>query len=114
MKDISQLIAILRRLAAADGDVSVEETRWLRMLLTELPSAEADEEFDPERLKQLVESKEDAEELLRLMLLVSMADGQTSLDEWDIIQETAQLVGFPQDELETMRSETVLAAEPFG
>ena len=66
----------------------MEESRWLRRLVSELPSeTETDEEVDPEKLKSLVEDEEDREELLRVMLTMSLADGQTTADEWKLIQQ---------------------------
>lgn len=115
MNDTSQLIALLRRLSSADGDISIEESRWLRKLLSELPpETDATAEFDPEKFKSLVADEGDAEELLRVMLLVSLSDGQTSPEEWAVIQETAALLNFSSTELEKLRSETVLTAEPYS
>lgn len=114
VNQLSQVLALLRKLVATDGDVTLEESRWLRRLVSELPpETEMDEEFDPTKLKALVEEHADSEELLRVMLTLSLADGQTSAAEWELIKETARLLEFPDDELETLRSETVLVEDPF-
>lgn len=114
MNDLSQVVALLRKLTHTDGKESLEESRWLRRLVSELPlETETDEEFDPQKLKSLVEGEEDREELLRVMLTMSLADGQTTADEWKLIQQTARLLEYPDDKLETLRSETVLLKDPY-
>ena len=111
-----QLVALLRRLTEIDGDVSVLEKRWLRTLMEELqPTDEtaADaSDFDPQRLKTLVNADGEAEELIELLLLVSLADGETSADEWKLIADTAELVGLSPERLEELRATTVLTVEP--
>lgn len=111
-----QLVALLRRLTESDGDVSVLEKRWLRTLMEELQPADetaADAaDFDPQRLKVLVGADGDAEELIELMLLISLADGETCADEWKLISDTAALVGISPERLEELRSTTILTVEP--
>jgi tellurite resistance protein len=115
VNNFSQLVALLRRVTLADGDVSTEERRWLRKLVSELPAeTDVNEEFDEEKFKSLVTSEDDAEELLRAMLLLSLSDGQTSSEEWKLLQEAAELLSFSADRLERLRSETVLTAEPYS
>lgn len=114
MNDLSQLLALLRKLTHSDGDESLEESRWLRRLVNELPpETDMDQDFDPEKLKNLVESQGDAEELLRVMLTLSLADGETSVSEWELIRQTAALLEYPDESLETLRSETVLLKDPY-
>ena len=114
VNDLSQVVALLRKLTHTDGKESLEESRWLRRLVSELPAdTETDEEFHPEKLKSLVEGEEDREELLRVMLTMSLADGQTSADEWKLIQQTARLLDYPDEKLEALRSETVLLKDPY-
>lgn len=113
MNQLSQVLALLRKLTSTDGDVSAEESRWLRRLVSELPpETELNEEFDPAKLKSFVEERAEVEELLRVMLVLSLADGETSAGEWELIQETSRLLDFPADKLEKLRSETVLAKDP--
>lgn len=111
-----QLVALLRRLSESDGDVSVLEKRWLRTLMEELcPTDETAVDavdFDPQRLKVLVQADGEAEELIELMLLISLADGETNACEWKLIQDTAELVGVSAERLEELRSTTVLTVEP--
>lgn len=112
-----QMVALLRRLTEVDGDVSVLEKRWVRTLMQELPGADDEtvansSDFDPKRLKSLVQEEGEAEELIELLLLISLADGQTSPAEWKLISDIAELVGMDADRLETLRSTTVLTVEP--
>jgi uncharacterized tellurite resistance protein B-like protein len=112
-----QMVALLRRLTETDGDVSVLEKRWVRTLMQELPGANDENvacsgDFDPNRLKELVQEEGEAEELIELLLLISLADGQTSPAEWKLISDIAKLVGISPDHLETMRATTVLTVEP--
>jgi uncharacterized tellurite resistance protein B-like protein len=112
-----QMVALLRRLTEIDGDVSVLEKRWVRTLMQELPGHEDDvaaesTDFDPQRLKTLVLEEGEAEELIELLLLLSLADGQTSPGEWQLIRDIAGLVGVDQERLENLRATTVLTVEP--
>ncbi len=112
-----QMVALLRRLTEADGKVSTLEKRWVRRLMQELPTdpseaAAVSTEFDPQRLKEMVSAEGEAEELIELLLLISLADGETSPGEWALIQNIADLVGIDPQTLEGMRSETVLTIEP--
>ena len=108
-----QLNALLRKLAEADGIVTQEETSWLKLLKKEFGEGnEGQVEFDPEALKSVVENSYEAEELLELLLMVSLSDGQTTPPEWHLIQEVAQILGVSAERLEELRSETVLAVDP--
>lgn len=112
-----QMVALLRRLTEIDGDVSVLEKRWVRSLMQELPGADGDTaavsaDFDPKQLAALVREEGEAEELIELLLLISLADGETSPGEWKLISDIAESVGIDADRLETMRATTVLAIEP--
>lgn len=112
-----QMVALLRRLTEVDGDVSVLEKRWVRTLMQELPGADDENaaqssDFDPKRLKELVQEEGEADELIELLLLISLADGQTSPAEWKLISDIAQLVGIDPERLEEMRATTVLTVEP--
>lgn len=108
-----QMVALLSKLTEADGDISTMEKRWMRALINELPSDKgkdlpASVDFDPERLRALVAEEGDAEELIEFLLLVSLADGQTSSSEWALISDIANLVGISPERLEKMRETTVL------
>ncbi len=112
-----QMVALLRRLTEVDGDVSVLEKRWVRQLIQELPGHDDPDvaessDFDPNRLKEYVTEEGEAEELIELLLLLSLADGETSPAEWKLISEIGQLVGLSAEQLETLRSTTVLTVEP--
>jgi hypothetical protein len=114
VNDLSQLLALLRKLTHTDGKETLEESRWLRRLVSELPpETDANQDYDPEKFKSLVEDEGDSEELLRVMLTLSLADGQTSTGEWQLIQQTAKLLNYPAEQLEELRSETVLLKDPY-
>lgn len=112
-----QMVALLRRLTEVDGDVSVLEKRWVRALMAELPGADGETvassaDFDPKCLQQHVQEEGEAEELIELLLLISLADGQTSPAEWKLICDIGQLVGMSPERLESLRATTVLTVEP--
>lgn len=111
-----QMVALLRRLTEVDGDVSVLEKRWVRLLIQELPGHDAvateSSDFEPERLKELVQEEGEAEELIELLLLISLADGETTPAEWKLISDIGRLVGLSEERMETLRSTTVLTVEP--
>lgn len=107
-----QLLALLRRLTEADGAVSASERTWMKLIQKEFGQVADGARFDPETLKQIVTEEGDAEELLQLLLMVSLSDGQTTPHEWHLIQEVASLLSVSAQRLETLRSETVLAVDP--
>lgn len=112
-----QIVALLRRLTEIDGEVSVLEKRWVRQLIQELPGHDEPDvaqssEFDPNRLSEYVTEEGEAEELIELLLLISLADGETSPEEWKLISEIGLKVGLDADRLETLRATTVLTVEP--
>lgn len=108
-----QLLALIRKLTEADGDVSRNERSWLRLLKQEFGQAESpDAEFDADTLRKAVEGEGESVELLQLLLMVSLADGQTTPDEWKLIKQVAAILNVDEASLETLRRETVLAVEP--
>lgn len=108
-----QLLALIRKLTEADGDVTSNERSWLRLLKKEFGQTEAPHaEFDPEILKRAVEGEDESVELIQLLLMVSLADGQTTPNELKLISDVADLVGISSEQLEQLRRETVLAVEP--
>lgn len=108
-----QLLALMRRLTQADGLTTDEEVSWLKALEQEFGSESApDATFSADTLRSLVEGEGQAEELVELLLMVSLADGQTTPDEWRLIQEVGAIVGLSSEEVERLRSQTILAVDP--
>lgn len=111
--DYTPMLQALRALSAADGRISQEERAWLRKIFDEL---EVQEQVAPvidiERLEQTLPETEDRLDFIRLMLLVSLADGTTSSEEWGIISQVGAQLGVSEDELEELRQTTYLAALP--
>jgi uncharacterized tellurite resistance protein B-like protein len=108
-----QLLALIRKLTEADGDITRNERSWLRLLKKEFGQSHAPQaEFDPATLKSVVDDADEAEELIQLLLMVSLSDGQTTPDEWHLIQEVAKILEMDDEHLEKLRSETVLSVEP--
>ena len=108
-----QLLALMQKLIAADGVSSDEERAWLKLLEKEYGrEGEGEPEFCPLRLQDVVKTPGEAEELIELLLMVSLADGETCASEWRLIQEAACLVGVSPEETERLRSETILAVDP--
>ena len=108
-----QLLALIRRLTEADGTVTQNERAWLKLLQKEFGQSSAPQaEFDAEVLKAAVEGEGESEELIQLLLMVSLSDGQTTPDEYKLIKEVAKIVGITDEHLEKLRTETVLAVEP--
>lgn len=108
-----QVLGLIRKLTEADGDVTRNERSWLRLLKREFGAENApDARFDPEVLKATIQDAGEAKELVQLLLMVSLSDGQTTPEEWSLIQEVAGLVNIERSQLEELRSETVLAVEP--
>lgn len=108
-----QLLALIRKLTEADGDITSTERSWLRLLKKEFGTGESpDAAFDPEVLKRAVEGEGESVELIQLLLMVSLADGQTTPNELKLIADVAELVGISSERLEQLRRDTVLAVEP--
>ncbi len=111
--DYTPMLQALRALSAADGRISHEERAWLRKIFEEL---EVQEQVAPvidiERLQQTLAEPEDRRDFIRLMLLVSLADGTTTSEEWGIISQVGAQLGVAEDELEELRQTTILAALP--
>ena len=108
-----QLLALMRKLIAADGLWADEEKSWLKLLEKEYGGDDAsDVEFCPLTLQNVVKTEGEAEELIELLLMVSLSDGETCASEWRLIQEVARLVNVSPEVTEKLRSETVLAVDP--
>ena len=108
-----QLLALMRRLSQADGLTTDEEVSWLKALEQEFGADSApNATFDADTLRRVVDGEGQAEELIELLLMVSLADGQTTPEEWRLIQEVGSIVGLDPAEVERLRSQTILAVDP--
>ena len=109
----NQLMALLSKLVACDGRLTENERAFLKEIADELPiqdgvKSSEDMVFRPEALKTLVESRGEAKELIKMMLLVSLADGETSLKELEFIREVAETLEVAEDDFEELRQDTIL------
>lgn len=108
-----QFLALMEKLTKVDGTLSPVEAAWLKRLEKELgDDGGSQSEFDPHVLKNYVQSKGEAEELMTFLLLLGHSDGVLTSSEWELIQEIAELVGVDTARLEEMRAESVLIVEP--
>ncbi len=107
-----QVLRLIKKLVETDGDVTGEESSWLSLVRKEFGQSEDNSEFDPAVLKAAVEDDDDAEELISLLLMVSLADGQTTPGEYELIIRVGGLVGVSAERVEQLRAETVLAVDP--
>ena len=78
-----QLLALMQKLIAADGVYTDEEKAWFKLLQDEYGVSDTREvEFDPLVLQSVVKTEGEAEEMIELLLMVSLADGETCANEW--------------------------------
>lgn len=104
----AKIIGALQQLCEIDGHTSVEEQALLKKILPESPHQ------DPPDLDDLAASLEDPQErqdLIRLMLMVSLADGSTTAHEYDYIRDVAMHLGLSEELLEDLRQHTMLALD---
>lgn len=116
MTDEQTLFSALVALARADGPISDQERAWLREVLERAGLGEEEMEgagsLDREALRRAAPDAESRRTLLRFMLMVSLADGETSAPELGVLREVARDLDVSEAELEEMRRDTVLATEP--
>lgn len=95
------------RLCEADGVISDEEQAWLETLLDEyrIDSQKVDSVLSMEELKDSLPGEESKMLFMRLLLMISLADGNTCGDEWEYIQQVGAQLGYGADELELLRSQ---------
>ena len=89
----------------SDGVVSEEETAWLEYIKKNLGQDAGSEPFDPAKLKAEVERKGEAEALVSLLLMVSLADGNTDSSELGIVHKMADLVNVSPARVEELKGE---------
>ncbi len=95
------------RLCEADGVVSDEEQEWLQTLMDEyqINSDRVDSVLSVDELKISLPGEQSKMFFMRLLLMVSLADGNTSGEEWTYIQEVGRQIGYDQEKLELLRAE---------
>ena len=94
------VLAALQQLAEADGLVCQNEQGWLDRLGQELqldPPRSA--QFNLDELSREVADPKRRQELVRLMLLVSLADGQATEAELEFIQKVARRLNIAEDQV---------------
>lgn len=109
------ILNALYQLAQSDGRVCDEEKAWLNRLLEEsgleeLPILDI-LYFD--KLKEALPTRDDRARFVQMMLMVSLADGLTSVEELAFIGLVAEELGFTKEELDEFRQNTVLAVDPI-
>lgn len=95
------------RLCEADGVVSDEEQDWFDTLMEEyqIDNQRVDSVLSLEELRDSLPGEESKMYFMRLLLMISLADGNTCGDEWAYIQEVGQQIGYGADKLELLRSQ---------
>ncbi len=107
-----QTLRLLKKLVESDGIVTDEESTWLEYIKEHLNQGCDDEPFDPVQLKAEVDRKGEAEELVSLLLMVSLADGETAATELAIVRDIAKLVEVSEERMEELRSDALSRLSP--
>jgi hypothetical protein len=104
-------------LAWADGSLASGELEWIEKVMEQLqvkpeqrqPLLEGPPALPSEdELRLALPDGEDRETFLRFLLSVSLEDGETSVEELDLLKDLAKKLGVSHDNLEEMR-QSVLA-----
>lgn len=111
------LLKTLVALAWADGSLAEGELEWIEKVMDQLqvPADQRQEMLKgapplPSEgdLQEALPEGEDRETFLRFLLSVSLEDGETSLEELDLLKDLSSKLGVSGDALEEMR-QSVLA-----
>jgi uncharacterized tellurite resistance protein B-like protein len=111
------LLRTLVALAWADGSLASGELEWIEKVMEQLqvkpeqrqPLLEGPPALPSEdELRLALPDGEDRETFLRFLLSVSLEDGETSVEELDLLKDLAKKLGVSHDNLEEMR-QSVLA-----
>lgn len=111
------LLKTLVALAWADGSLAEGELEWIEKVMDQLqvPADQRQEMLKgapplPSEgdLQEALPEGEDRETFLRFLLSVSLEDGETSLEELDLLRDLSHKLGVSGDALEEMR-QSVLA-----
>lgn len=111
------LLKTLVALAWADGSLAEGELEWIEKVMDQLqvPADQRQEMLkgapplpSEGELQEALPEGEDRETFLRFLLSVSLEDGETSLEELDLLKDLSHKLGVSGDALEEMR-QSVLA-----
>lgn len=111
------LLKTLVALAWADGSLAEGELEWIDKVMDQLqvPSEQRDEMLkgapplpSDSELQEALPEGEDRETFLRFLLSVSLEDGETSVEELDLLKDLSHKLGVSGETLEEMR-QSVLA-----
>lgn len=111
------LLKTLVALAWADGSLAEGELEWIEKVMDQLqvPADQRQEMLkgapplpSENELQQALPEGEDRETFLRFLLSVSLEDGETSIEELDLLKDLSHKLGVSGDALEEMR-QSVLA-----
>jgi uncharacterized tellurite resistance protein B-like protein len=111
------LLKTLVALAWADGSLAEGELEWIEKVMDQLqvPTDQRQEMLkgapplpSENELQQALPEGEDRETFLRFLLSVSLEDGETSIEELDLLKDLSHKLGVSGDALEEMR-QSVLA-----
>jgi uncharacterized tellurite resistance protein B-like protein len=106
------LLKTLVALAWADGSLAEGELEWIDKVMDQLqvPSEQRDEMLkgapplpSDAELQEALPEGEDRETFLRFLLSVSLEDGETSLEELDLLKDLSHKLGVSGEALEEMR-----------
>jgi len=111
------LLKTLVALAWADGSLAEGELEWIEKVMDQLqvPADQRQEMLkgapplpSEGELQEALPEGEDRETFLRFLLSVSLEDGETSVEELDLLKDLSHKLGVSGDALEEMR-QSVLA-----
>lgn len=112
------LLRTLVALAWADGSLARGEMDWIEKVMEQLqlPTDQRDELLagppplpSESELHHALPETDDRDTFLRFLLSVSLEDGETTLDELDLLKELSNKLGVSAEALEQMR-QSVLAS----
>lgn len=106
----SQCLTALWNLAESDGLVSTEE-RKLFDTFHRLMGGKKAEALDFEELARELPREADRIELIRLLLMLAIADGKTSALEMTFVLNIAQELSVSQEQVDEMRHQAYLSAD---
>jgi uncharacterized tellurite resistance protein B-like protein len=111
------LLRTLVALAWADGSLARGEMEWIEKVMEQLqlPAQQRDELLAgppplpaESELRAALPENDDRDTFLRFLLSVSLEDGETTLDELNVLKELSKKLGVSAEALEQMR-QSVLA-----
>lgn len=106
----SQCLSALWALAEADGLVSPQE-RGLFDTFHRVMGGKPAQDLDFERLAQEVPGEVERVELIRLLLMLAIADGKTSALEMKLVLDIARELDVPRERVDEMRHQAYLSSD---